>query len=129
MLYISYNATGGIKMEYVVNAILWILAIYGLFEIIKNIIYINTYTGFKSDGIYLIIGVKNQEEKIEGFLRSTIFKFLYGKEDYIKNIMIVDLKSTDKTNQIIKNMEKQYECLQILSWKECKEIMDSIDDI
>ena len=43
--------------------------------------------------------------------------------------MIVDLKSTDKTNQIIKNMEKQYECLQILSWKECKEIMDNIDDI
>ena len=116
-------------MEYVVNAILWILAIYGLFEIIKNIIYINTYTGFKSDGIYLIIGVKNQEEKIEGFLRSTIFKFLYGKEDYIKNIMIVDLKSTDKTNQIIKNMEKQYECLQTLSWKECKEIMDNIYDI
>ncbi len=38
-------------MEYVVNAILWILAIYGLFEIIKNIIYINTYTGFKSDGM------------------------------------------------------------------------------
>ena len=116
-------------IEFVLNTIFWTLAIYGLFEIIKNIIYINTYTKFKSDGIHVIIAVKNQEEKIEGFLRSTIFKFLYGKEDYIKNIMIVDLKSTDKTNQIIKNMEKQYECLQTLSWKECKEIMDNIDDI
>lgn len=116
-------------LEFVLNTIFWTLAIYGLFEIIKNIIYINKYTKFKSEGIYVIIAVKNQEEKIEGFLRSTIFKFLYGKEDYIKNIMIVDLKSTDKTNQIIKNMEKQYECLQTLSWKECKEIMDNIDDI
>ena len=116
-------------IEFVLNTIFWTLAIYGLFEIIKNIIYINTYTKFKSDGIHVIIAVKNQEEKIEGFLRSTIFKYLYGKEDYIKNIMVVDLKSTDKTNQIIKNMEKQYECLQILTWKECKEIMDSIDDV
>ena len=74
-------------LEFVLNTIFWTLAIYGLFEIIKNIIYISKYTRFKSDGIYVIIAVKNQEEKIEGFLRSTIFKFLYGKEDYIKNIM------------------------------------------
>lgn len=115
--------------NFIINSILWTLALYGLFELIKQIINMCTYTNMKADGIYIIIAVKNQEEKIEGFLRSTIFKFLYGKEDYIKNIMIVDLKSTDKTNQIIKNMEKQYECLQTLSWKECKEIMDNIDDI
>ena len=53
-------------MEFILNTIFWTLALYGLFEIIKNIIYISTYTKFKSDGIYLIIAVKNQEEKIEG---------------------------------------------------------------
>ena len=33
-------------IEFVLNTIFWTLAIYGLFEIIKNIIYINTYTKF-----------------------------------------------------------------------------------
>ena len=51
-------------MDFILNTIFWTLALYGLFEIIKNIIYITTYTNFKSDGIYLIIAVKNQEEKI-----------------------------------------------------------------
>ena len=87
-------------MEFVLNTIFWTLALYGLFEIIKNIIYISTYTKMKSDGIYLIIAVKNQEEKIEGFLRSIIFKILYGKEDWIKNIIVDDLKSDDSTIEI-----------------------------
>ena len=71
-------------MEFILNTIFWTLAFYGLFEIIKNIIYISTYTNFKSDGIYLIIATKNQEDKIEGFLRSTLFKLLYGREEYLK---------------------------------------------
>ena len=36
-------------LEFVLNTIFWTLAIYGLFEIIKNIIYINKYTKFKSE--------------------------------------------------------------------------------
>ncbi len=115
-------------MEFVLNTIFWTLAIYGLLEIIKNIIYLSTYTKFKSDGIYLIIAVKNQEEKIEGFLRSTLFKIFYGKEDYLKNIIVADLKSTDKTREIVKKLSKDYECIKLTTWKECKDIMDNIDE-
>ena len=115
-------------MEFILNTIFWTLALYGLFEIIKNIIYISTYTKFKSDGIYLIIAVKNQEEKIEGFLRSVIFKILYGKDEYLKNIIVADLKSTDKTKEIVKKLAEEYQTIKQLSWKECKDIMDNIDD-
>lgn len=115
-------------MEFILQTIFWTLAIYGLFEIIKNIIYINTYTKFKSDGIYLIIAVKNQEDRIEGFLRSTLFKILYGKEEYLKNIIVADLKSTDNTKEIVKKLSKEYDCLKITNWKECKEIIDNVDE-
>ena len=114
-------------LDFILSTIFWTLALYGLFEIIKNIIYINTYTKFKSDGIYLIIAVKNQEEKIEGFLRSILFKILYGKEDYLKNIIVADLKSTDNTKEIAKKISEEYECLKVLNWKECKEIIENID--
>ena len=115
-------------MEFILNTIFWTLALYGLFEIIKTIIYITTYTKMRSDGIYIIIAVKNQEEKIEGFLRSILFKILYGKEDYLKNIIVADLKSTDKTKEIAKKLSKDYDCLKVLNWRECKDIIDNIDD-
>lgn len=115
-------------MELVLNTIFWTLAIYGLFEIIKNIIYLCTYTKLTSDGIYLIIAVKNQEEKIEGFLRATLFKILYGREEYLKNIIVADLKSTDNTKEIAKKLSDEYECLKVISWKECKDVIDNIDD-
>ena len=116
-------------MEFILNTIFWTLALYGLYEIIKNIIYINTYTKFKSKGIYLIIGVKNQEEVIEGFLRSLLFKILYGKEEDFKNIIVADLESTDKTKEISKKLAKEYECLKVLTWKEKRGLMDNIDEV
>ena len=114
--------------NFVVNSILWTLALYGLFEIIKEIIYMCTYTNLRANGIYIIIAVKNQEDKIEGFLRSSLFKLLYGKEDYVKDIIVADLNSTDKTKEIVKKMSFDYDCVRTTSWKECKEIIDNIDD-
>ncbi len=114
-------------LEFVANTIFWTLALYGLIEIIKNIIYISTYTKFQSDGIYLIVTVKNQEEKIEGFLRSILFKILYGKEEYFRNILVVDLKSKDSTKEIIKRLEMEYDNIKVLNWKDCKDMIDNIE--
>ena len=113
--------------NFIINSILWIFALYGFFELVKQVIYICTYTNMKADGIYIIIAVKNQEEKIEGFLRSVLFKILYGKEEYIKNIIVADLKSDDKTKEIAKKMSEDYEQLKVISWKECKDIIDNLD--
>ena len=115
-------------LDFILSTCFWTLAIYGLFEIIKNIIYISTYTKFKSDGIYVIIAVKNQEEKIEGFLRSITFKILYGREEYLKNIIVADLQSNDNTKIIAKKLQKDYEILKVTSWKECKEIIDNVNE-
>ena len=48
-------------MESIFTVVIWTLAFYGMFEIIKNIIYIFSYTKMNTDGIYLIIAIKNQE--------------------------------------------------------------------
>ena len=82
----------------------------------------------KADGIYVIVAVKNQEEKIEGFLRTMLFNILYGSEEYFKNVIIADLESTDKTKEIAKTLSKDYETLKVTSWKECKEVMDNVDE-
>ena len=114
--------------NFIINSILWVLALYGLFELIRQIIYMITYTNMKADGIYIIIAVKNQEERIEGFLRSVLFKILYGKEENIKDIIVTDLNSTDKTKEIINKMSTDYECVKITNWKECKQLIENIDE-
>ena len=114
-------------LEFVLNTAFWTLALYGLFEIVKNIIYISTYTKFQSDGMYLIVAVKNQEEKIEGFLHSILFKIIYGKEEYFRNILVVDLKSKDNTKEILKRLEMEYDNIKVLNWKDCKDMIDNIE--
>lgn len=119
-----------VNMEnFIFNTVLWTLALYGLFEIIKTIINIFTYTRLRSDGIYMIIAVKNQENKIEGFLRSVLFRIIYGKEEFIKDIIITDLDSKDETPIILDKLQKEYNELKIANWKECKEVIESIKNV
>lgn len=112
--------------DFIINAVIWTLALYGLFEIIKTIFYIFSYTNLKSDGIYMIVAVKNQETNVEGFLRSILFRFLYGKEEYIKDIIVADLDSKDNTREILNKLEKDYECIKVVNWRECKELIENI---
>ncbi len=114
-------------LNFLLNATIWTLALYGLYEIIKNIIYIYSYTNLKPNGIYIIVAAKNQENQIEGFVRGILFRFLYGKEELIKDVIIADLNSKDNTKEILSKLKKDYSQIQITSWKECKEIIDNIN--
>jgi len=126
-IFFTYTIVGGVIMvNFILNSLLWILALYGLFEIIRTIINLYTYTNLKSDGIYLIVAVKNQENKIEVFMRSLLFRFLYGSEDYLSNIIVTDLNSTDNTKKILHHLEKDYDFIKVANWKECKDIIDNV---
>lgn len=80
------------------------------------------------NGIYLIIAVKNKEEEIEGFMRSILFKLIYGKEESIKNLIVADLDSKDKTLDILTRLQSEYDGIKVISWRDCKEIIDNIDE-
>lgn len=105
-------------INFIINGIIWTLAIYGFMEIMKIVCGFDTYNIKESDGIYLAVAVKNQESTIENFLRSLIFKILYGKEKQIKEIRVIDLNSNDGTMQILKKMEEDSELVKVIDGKE-----------
>lgn len=113
---------------FIIEGLIWTLALYGLIEIIKTIYYVCTCTKLESDGIYFIIAVKNQEEKIEGFMRTILFRILYGKEESIKNIIVSDLGSTDNTKQILQKLQQDYKFINLMDWRECKDLIENIDN-
>ena len=110
--------------EFIITSLVWILALYGLIEIGKTILISILKVKIENNGIYVIIAVKNQEEKIEGFLRSFLFRILYGKEEYIKDIYVTDLNSTDNTYKILENIEKDYKEIKIYDWQTCKQVIE-----
>ncbi len=115
-------------INFALNALVYILAIYGIIEIIKKVIYIMDFTNLNEDGIYIIIGAKNQEKQIQGILRPILFKIMYGREEEIKKVIVTDLDSTDKTMQKLKKFKKENDYIKVVTWKECKDIIDIISD-
>lgn len=113
-------------INFITNCLLWTFAFYGIFEFIRMLINLYTYTNLKSDGIYLIVAVKNQENKIEMFMRSLLFRFLYGSENYISKIIVTDLDSTDNTKKILNLLQNDYDFIKLANWKECKDIIDNV---
>lgn len=115
-------------VDFFLNLLLWTLAIYGLIELVKNIYYIYTCTNLKTNGIYLIVACKNQENTIEAYMRSIFFRMVYGKEEYIKDIIVTDLNSNDETEEILKRLQNEYKYMKIINWKDCKKVIDGIND-
>ena len=53
-----------------------------------------------------------------------MFRILYGKEENIKNIFVVDLDSEDKTNEIVSKLEKDYEIIKHMKYKDLKNLLE-----
>lgn len=109
-------------LDFILNCMLWVCALYGIIEIIKNILYIHSCNKIKTSGIHMIVAVKNQENKIEGFLRSLNFRIVYGKEDCIENILVLDLNSTDNTKHIVESFSLDYPMVKVIDWNEFVEL-------
>ena len=62
-------------------------------------------------------------------MRSVFFRLVYGKEEYIKDVLVSDLNSSDQTEIILKRLQQEYKYMKILNWKKCKEIIENIEDL
>lgn len=107
--------------------ILWTLALYGFIDLVKMGVNSFKCRRIESNGIYVIVAAKNQEHQIEGFLRSVIFRILYGKDEYVENIIVTDLDSVDNTKQILENLAKDYDEIKSVEWDDCKRMLDDLE--
>lgn len=107
--------------------IIWILAIYGLIEIVINLINSVIFVRSNIKDMYILIAVKNQEETIEGIIRSIVFKNIYSKnEGLFNNIIIADMGSTDDTLNILKRLTSEYSFLKVIDCKDSNEVIYNI---
>ena len=114
----------------ILQTVIWILAIYGLIQILIDIFNGISFVNNNIRDMYVLIAVKNQEETIEGIIRSIVFKNIYNKnESLFNNIIITDMGSTDETLNILKRLTKEYTFLKVIDCKDSHETLDNILNI
>lgn len=89
------------------SIILWILALFGILDLILRIIeslYIENGNG-ETD---VVIKVKNQEKTIEALVRDLSKISLIGK------IKVIDMNSNDATVEILKKIQKRNKIVEII---------------
>lgn len=94
-------------MQYI---ILWVLALFGLWEIISHLLDSIYWANHAAD-IELIIRVCNQEDVVENAVKE-IFKL-----NSIWSVTVLDMGSTDGTVEVLRRMEKEYSNLRVIERK------------
>lgn len=88
-------------LEFIVQLVIWVLCIYGLFAIIQDSVNFYTYKKIE-ENIEFILTVKNVENGIEEYIR----ELTYGRNFY-NNLIVIDLGSEDDTMEILHKLEKE----------------------
>ena len=114
-------------ISFIVNCLLWTLAIYGLIDILKIIRNNFIHKRIESSGIFVIVAAKNQEHQIEGFLRSVIYNTLCGKDSNINRIIVTDINSEDATGAILEKFSEDYKEITYYKWEDCKKKLDGLE--
>ena len=96
------------------DAAVWFFAIFGVIQLSKYLYESICQLFFNEEEPLIIITVKNQQESIEGILRSVVWKSLNKKRGRkVPNILVVDLGSTDETYIILEQLCKEYQFIAV----------------
>ena len=81
----------------------------------------------RNDDVYIIITVKNQQETIEGIIRSVVWKSLNNSNGgIVPNILVVDMGSTDETLNILKRLNIEYNFIEVTDSKNYAKMLEKI---
>lgn len=110
----------------VIEICIFLFSIYGFLSLlIATVNSLCLRCNLDKSDIRMIIMVKNQEDVIEGVVRNIITSNISKKLIYSKNLMIVDMGSTDDTLKILRRLERYYKIIDIYTVDECDKIFDS----
>ena len=70
----------------------------------------------------LVLLVKDQQNEIEGIVRNII------SERFSKNLLVIDMGSSDETLDILKTFEKSHDCIEVLEYPSRHQVFSCLDE-
>lgn len=116
-------------LKIVFEVIVCIFATYGFVIFLHELLL--TYKQnmkYKSSMIRLVLIVKNQGEVIEGVLRNILHRDFVRKLMPAGRLTVLDMGSNDDTIDILRKLEEDYECIQVLKKSEKESLFKFFDE-
>lgn len=106
-------------LRIIFEIVLCILAAYGFMSLTHDlIISARNSINYENSMIKLVLIVKNQGEVIEGVLRNVLSRDTLRKLMPGAKVTILDMGSKDDTLDILRKLQEDYECLDVLKKSE-----------
>ena len=103
----------------------WLLAAYGLLTLVHGMIeLIHCRISGHRPNVRVVLLVKDAEEHIEYIIRNMSKKDFVSKTLTDKNMVIIDMNSTDHTYQILEKLQVDFSNVEALSFEEKEHIFD-----
>lgn len=101
-------------MNFLLACFVCFFAMFGIATTLRKILeYYKDKSCF--DGIEHCIYLKNAEKSVEGYVRDIIFKY-----PNMKNLVIVDMNSTDNTYAILEKLQMEYDFIRVIKYSDLK---------
>ncbi len=107
-------------LNFMVQLIIWILCIYGLFSIIQDCVKFNMYKKIE-ENIKFVMTVQNVENGIEEYIRELTYS-----RNFYHNLVVIDMESTDDTLKILHSLEKETFNMRVLEKEEGKKYLQNM---
>jgi hypothetical protein len=115
-------------LEAIITFIIFLLAAYGVYSLVVTVADCTSpVRGSRKAGVKLVLLVKNQEDSIEGIIR-TVFS-----GEFLRKIMsghgltVLDLGSKDKTVLMLEKLQKDFDSLEVLKENEKERIFEGVE--
>ncbi|NLD48830.1 MAG: hypothetical protein GX660_16830 [Clostridiaceae bacterium] len=109
--------------------LLCILASYGLISLVYDMVLsIRNKINYDNSMARLVLIVKNQGEVIEGVLRNALSRDFLRKLMPEGRLTILDMGSKDDTLDILRKLEVDFECIEVLKRNEMEALLKRFDE-
>lgn len=116
-------------LQIVLEVLVCVLAAYGLIILLHELLLSAKQSrSYKNSMVKLVLIVKNQGETIEGVLRNVLPRDFIRKLIPGGKLIVLDMGSKDDTMDILRKLERDYECLEVLKRSEMEYLFKCFED-
>lgn len=110
-------------LEDALQFVIFFLAVYGALSLISGLVSeIRRKSDVNSLKTRLVVMVKDQEDCVEGIIRTIFMENFLSKVMSSGKLIILDRGSTDKTLKIIGKLKDEYKCIDVFTEEEREKI-------
>lgn len=111
--------------EALIVFVTYLLAAYGLICLLMTLVQsFGFFLKPARSRVKLVLLMKNQENTVEGIVRSVISDDIMKKLMSDGELVIIDLGSSDKTFEMLEMLQKEYECVSAVRGEDRDKILN-----